>query len=258
MMASQQTPSGLIRALALIVISLFTVSLQAQPAAEKPQETKGDPYTLSTCPVSGKILGSAGDPVVFDYEGREVRFCCPACVDKFKANPKGFLEKTDAAIIKEQLPFYPLATCVVSGEKLGGDMGIPLDYVYNNRLVRFCCPSCLKDFQKDPQKYLQKLDKAVIDKQEAAYPLKTCVVSGEALGGAMGDPVEIVVGNRLVKLCCNGCVKKVKADPAKYIALLDKAAGMPGQDPKATSDDKSADTSMATCPMGTCTKPAGS
>lgn len=65
---------------------------------------------------------------------------------------------------------YPLQTCVVSGDNLeGGDMGGPVDYVYKqdgkpDRLVRFCCKSCVKDFKKDPAKYLAAIDAAVAKK----------------------------------------------------------------------------------------------
>lgn len=60
---------------------------------------------------------------------------------------------------------YPLDTCVVSGEKLEGDMGGPVDYVHKeegkpDRLVRFCCKGCIKDFKKDPVKFLKKIDDA--------------------------------------------------------------------------------------------------
>jgi YHS domain-containing protein len=55
---------------------------------------------------------------------------------------------------------YPLATCVVSGEKLGGDMGEPYVIQYKGREVRFCCKDCEKEFRKDPEKYLKKLDAA--------------------------------------------------------------------------------------------------
>ena len=54
---------------------------------------------------------------------------------------------------------YPLTTCVVSGEKLG-EMDKPYIYKYEGREVRFCCKHCLKDFNKDPQKYMKKLDEA--------------------------------------------------------------------------------------------------
>lgn len=55
---------------------------------------------------------------------------------------------------------YALKTCVVSGEKLGGAMGEPVVLKYEGREVRFCCDDCVKDFKKDPAKYLKKLDEA--------------------------------------------------------------------------------------------------
>lgn len=63
---------------------------------------------------------------------------------------------------------YPLDTCVVSGDKLG-EMGKPFEYVYKaegqpDRLVLFCCKGCVKDFKKDPAKYLKKLDEAAAAK----------------------------------------------------------------------------------------------
>ncbi|KAB2638468.1 MAG: hypothetical protein DVB30_06155 [Verrucomicrobia bacterium] len=55
----------------------------------------------------------------------------------------------------------------------------------------------------------------------ATYPLTTCVVSGEKLG-EMGAPVVIKHGETEVQFCCNGCVKKFNADPAKYLSKLGK------------------------------------
>jgi YHS domain-containing protein len=55
---------------------------------------------------------------------------------------------------------YPLKTCVVSGEKLGGDMGAPVLYSYQGREIKFCCKDCRKDFDKDPAKYVKKLEEA--------------------------------------------------------------------------------------------------
>lgn len=55
---------------------------------------------------------------------------------------------------------YPLTTCVVSGDKLG-EMGDPVVYTHEGREIRFCCKSCIKDFEKNPDKYLAKLDRAL-------------------------------------------------------------------------------------------------
>ena len=63
---------------------------------------------------------------------------------------------------------YPLKTCIVSGDKLGGEMGDPYVYIYKDkknkdeagREIKFCCKSCLKDFNKDPDGYIKKIDEA--------------------------------------------------------------------------------------------------
>ena len=55
-----------------------------------------------------------------------------------------------------------LATCPVSGEKLGV-MGAPLTFTYQNQEVKLCCKSCKKKFDKDPAKYIALIRAA--DKQ---------------------------------------------------------------------------------------------
>ena len=57
----------------------------------------------------------------------------------------------------------------LTGEKLDGEMGAPVDYIYKeagkpDRLVRFCCKSCLAKFQKNPAKYIKLLDEAAAQK----------------------------------------------------------------------------------------------
>lgn len=195
---------------------------ETAPKAQSAQRS-GDPYTLGACPISGKKLGAMGDAIVKVYDGREVRFCCKMCIKKFEADPAAGFEKIDEQIIASQMRYYPLETCIISGEQLGSEeMGDTIELVYNNRLVRFCCKMCRGDFQDDPDAYLAKLDKAVADAQRDDYPLSTCVVAGGELG-SMGDPEEIVVGNRLVKFCCAGCTPKFEADPASFLAQLDAA-----------------------------------
>jgi YHS domain-containing protein len=54
---------------------------------------------------------------------------------------------------------YPLKKCVVSDEALDS-MGKPYVMDYKGREVKLCCSSCKKDFDKNPEKYLKKLDEA--------------------------------------------------------------------------------------------------
>lgn len=75
----------------------------------------------------------------------------------------------DATWLADARAAYPLKTCLVSGEELGG-MGKPADFIYRqagqpDRLVRFCCKMCVSKFKKDPEKHLARL--APADKPEA-------------------------------------------------------------------------------------------
>jgi hypothetical protein len=53
----------------------------------------------------------------------------------------------------------------------------------------------------------------------AAYPLNTCVVSGEPLG-SMGDTIDIFYQNQLVRLCCSHCIDPFHEEPQKFITKL--------------------------------------
>ena len=57
---------------------------------------------------------------------------------------------------------YPasLKTCVVSGDKIGGDMGKPYVFTHEGQEVKLCCKDCMKDFKKDPAKYMKKINEA--------------------------------------------------------------------------------------------------
>jgi hypothetical protein len=65
-------------------------------------------------------------------------------------------EKAKAADLVKS---YPLTTCVVSHDSLGG-MGETVDAMYDGRLIRFCCKGCVKSFNKNPEKYLKEIDSA--------------------------------------------------------------------------------------------------
>lgn len=52
-----------------------------------------------------------------------------------------------------------LKTCPVSGDKLG-EMGKPYVFTYKGHEVKLCCPDCKKDFEKDPAKYMKKIEAA--------------------------------------------------------------------------------------------------
>jgi YHS domain-containing protein len=151
-----------------IILSMIIFSGSIATAQDAPSESPMDmkmhemnkadtsAYPIDFCVVSGEKLGGMGEPVKYMYEGREIQFCCNGCVKDFEKNPTKYLAVLDEAIAKSEVKEYPLDYCLVSGEKLGA-MGASVDYLYQNQQIKFCCPACIKDFEKDPEKYMKML-----------------------------------------------------------------------------------------------------
>ena len=68
---------------------------------------------------------------------------------------------TSSLIAADSAKPFPasLKTCVVSGEKLDS-MGKPYVFTHEGQEVKFCCKNCLKDFKKNPAKYMTIINDA--------------------------------------------------------------------------------------------------
>ena len=77
------------------------------------------------------------------------------------ANAPTLVRAADApsSSAKAEVKPYPLKTCIVSGDKIG-EMGKPVTLIYKGQEMKFCCKDCVKDFNKDPDKWIKKLDEA--------------------------------------------------------------------------------------------------
>lgn len=191
---------------AAVALTPAKVDDKAVLASEKPA------YPLTTCPISGEALGKDAIDVVAG--GHLVRVCCPKCAAKVEKDPAAYREKVVAAVIQAQKASYPLTKCPVTGEELGKDA---FDHVYGTRLVRLKDKATVAAFEKDAAAAMAKVDKALIDAQLKTYAVHACPVSGEALDK---DAVNYLYGTKLVRLCCNGCVKRFNAAPEKFLKEL--------------------------------------
>jgi hypothetical protein len=104
---------------------------------------KSKPYILLTCLLLASLSLS---------QAEENKASAPKTAQIVKT-PE---EKAKAADLAKS---YPLTTCVVSHDSLGG-MGETVDAMYEGRLIRFCCKGCVKSFNKNPEKYLKEIDSA--------------------------------------------------------------------------------------------------
>ncbi len=84
--------------IAAILVASFLVPLSGLAADQKTEKLK--PYTLKTCIVSGDKLGEMGDPFVYAYKGREIKFCCKGCLKDFNKDPGKYIKKIEEAEAK--------------------------------------------------------------------------------------------------------------------------------------------------------------
>lgn len=54
---------------------------------------------------------------------------------------------------------YTLDTCIISGDRLGA-MGEAVVVIRAGREIKLCCRGCIKDFDKDPGKFLARIEQA--------------------------------------------------------------------------------------------------
>ena len=112
--------------------------------------------------------------------------------------------------------------CPVSGKPLGSrGKAVPVDA--GGQRVYVCCAGCVGKVEADPAKYVSaRPEVKVVETKKSDAPLitkqSTCPVMGGPLG-AMGGPIKLLVGDQPLFLCCRGCIKKVKAEPEKYLAM---------------------------------------
>lgn len=61
------------------------------------------------------------------------------------------------AFAAEEVAEYGNTICPLSGEKIVDEEAIR--YEYEGVAYNLCCKMCVKDFEKDPEKYIEKLEK---------------------------------------------------------------------------------------------------
>ncbi len=195
------------------------------------------------CPVSGKPLGSMGDPVAVDVNGQKLYVCCAGCVNAVKSDPAKYAAgrpqitvttatQADAAAIAAQ------KVCPVMDEPLGG-MGTPIKVMVGDKPIYLCCKGCIKKIQAEPAKYLamvygngdrasvpagtEQVRDGIFKVVSADVPFiaaqKKCPVMDEPLD-AMGGPYKVNAAGKAIYICCPGCEKKITADPQKWLAVL--------------------------------------
>ena len=132
---------------------------------------------------------------------------------------------------EEKKPKPVNATCPVTDEKVDPEVATT---TYKGKTVGFCCADCIKDFNKDPAKYMKKVeaeeaknkkgkkDEKAKGEQPAADSTKVinalCPVEKENAVDPTA-PTTVYKG-KTVGFCCDDCIKKFERDPDSFAANL--------------------------------------
>lgn len=120
------------------------------------------------CPVMGNLVAPNGGSVT--YKGQQIAFCCPGCIEKFKADPEKYLRAmradplaygydrpgpTHAQLRKAREAARSVnGRCPVMGNLVTPQGG---SVTYRGEKIGFCCPGCISKFKADPEGWMKKL-----------------------------------------------------------------------------------------------------
>lgn len=163
----------------------------------------GDEKAAAKCPITDEAVNLA---ISVTTDEGPVFVCCGHCVGKYKATPGRYAAKVVTQ--RKALAHRPKVqvTCPVTGEPVDGKSFA----MHDGNKVSLCCMGCASKYEANPAKYAAALANSY------TYQTK-CPVMGE---GINPKSFTTLAGNKKIFYCCNGCDKKLRGSPAKYLPEL--------------------------------------
>lgn len=104
---------------------------------------------------------------------------------------------------------------------MGGTINKKVYADYEGKRVYFCCKACIPEFNKDPAKYMKKLEETgqTAETLPVLKPQTTCPVMA---GQPINRSLYVDYKGKRIYVCCGGCLAKLKKNPEKYMKKLEK------------------------------------
>ncbi len=175
-------------------------------------------YAQTACPISGKEV-SADSKV--SVAGVEVGFCCDDCKGKVEAEKDMTAQAAlvfgndafEMGFAKKAVAISDIKCFFMKKKNLNEEKFVE----FNGGKVYFCCDSCVKRFNKDPDKYAAMANHQLV--QTGQYSQNGCPISG----GDVDAEQFVDVNGVKVSFCCVNC--KGKAEAADEDARAELAFG---------------------------------
>ena len=139
-----------------------------------------------------------------------IGFAVLMCIGATKAMAQEPQSELTEAQKLEHLLAAAQKICPVTGKELTS-MGGPVKAKVEDRTLYLCCKGCFEG-------KINPLHAAQVEKNLIAAQGK-CPIMGKELPA---DPKSIVGEGRKVFVCCPPCTEKIKADPKKHLATVNK------------------------------------
>jgi YHS domain-containing protein len=103
-------------------------------------------------------------------------------------------------------------TCPIMGGKINKKFYTDV----KGKRIYVCCPGCISKINKNPEKYIKKLEVEGQSVQKLKKQTTCPVMKGTGIKKELFADVK---GKRIY-VCCGGCIAAIKQDPDKYLKIL--------------------------------------
>ncbi len=168
-----------------------------------------DPKPQTTCPITGHAIDRS---VYADHDGHRIYFCCEGCIEKFKADPAGAIERLTASGVQLAEAGRSQTHCPI----MGGDIDLEVFADHEGKRVYFCCPGCIGKFEENASLHIERMEKAGIELAKTPNPQTMCPVMDMAIDRQFFVDHD---GERIY-FCCAPCIEKFNQDPSVYLEKM--------------------------------------
>jgi len=122
----------------------------------------------------------------------------------------------------------PQTTCPV----MGGEIDKTQYVDYQGKRIYICCGGCRAEIAKDPAKYIAKIEAAgqsveVLPVSTSAPETGIAKKHPQTICPVLGNPIDkklfVDYRGKRIYVCCEMCIPRVKANPAKYLKKIEKS-----------------------------------
>lgn len=114
------------------------------------------------CPVTRDSFTVHKETPVIEYKGERYYMCCPGCDSEFMKDPEKYMHRMQGMEHHEthidQDMLGAEVVCPVSGDRFHVSEMTPV-VEHKGKKYYLCCPGCELEFKKDPEKYIELIEK---------------------------------------------------------------------------------------------------